>query len=63
VCVCVCSGIWYPHTAVYVLFKTQNWKKKGERYHEGWGGERQKRHGVGSAAVVCVCVSSLAVSF
>jgi hypothetical protein len=64
VCVCVCMQ-WYMVSTYGSVCALQNSKleKKGERYHEGWGGERQKRHGVRSAAVVCVCVSSLAVSF
>ena len=27
-----------------------------KRYHAGWGGEKQKRHAVGSATVVCGAV-------
>jgi hypothetical protein len=55
-CVCVCVQ-WYMVSTYGSVCALQNSKleKKGERYHEGWGGERQKRHGVGSAAVVCVC--------
>jgi G:T-mismatch repair DNA endonuclease (very short patch repair protein) len=55
VCVCVCSGIWYPHTAVYVLFKTQNWKKKANDITKGGVG-RDKRDTASGARQLCVCV-------
>ncbi len=58
---CVYTVVYGIHIRQCMCSSKLKTGKKGERYHEGWGGERQKRHGVGSAAVVCV--SSLAVSF
>ncbi len=55
VCVCVCSGIRYTHTAVYVLFKTQNWKKRRTISRRvGWGETKETRRRE-RGGCVCVC--------
>ena len=56
VCVCIVEYGWYTHihSSTFCMCSFKNLKVK--RYHAGWGGEKQKRHAVGSAAVVCGAV-------